>query len=87
MGITAVPITNGNGQPTHWSSVFRVWSDGTTDYSRFITGGGCEPVLEGGPSIVLPGSCMADVDRNGFVETPDLLELLAGWGPCEEGAQ
>jgi hypothetical protein len=26
--------------------------------------------------------CLADVDGNGTVDTADLVELLAAWGPC-----
>ncbi len=37
---------------------------------------GCPPV------VIIPGTCMADVDRNGEVAVPDLLTLLAAWGPC-----
>ena len=31
----------------------------------------------------IPGSCTADVTRNGEVEITDFLEVLGQWGPCE----
>ncbi len=32
---------------------------------------------------VIPGTCMADVDRDGIVGVPDLLTMLAAWGACQ----
>jgi hypothetical protein len=31
----------------------------------------------------LPGSCAADVTRNGQVAIDDFLEVLGQWGPCQ----
>ena len=36
------------------------------------------------PVSILPGSCQADVDRNGDVEFDDMLRVLSDWGPCPE---
>ncbi len=31
---------------------------------------------------VPPVPCVADIDGDGLVGVPDLLTLLAAWGPC-----
>ncbi len=33
--------------------------------------------------VLLDTACPADLDRNGSVGVPDLLSLLASWGPCK----
>ncbi len=84
--------TGGNSlRESEIALVLRFWSDGAVDATTVYSArrdddcsNAVEPDLCTGPTTLIPGTCMADVDRNGFVETPDLLELLAGWGPCEE---
>ncbi len=68
--------------------VLRFWSDGAVDatrvYSQRLAGGcgGAVPNVCDGPTTLIPGSCMADVDRDSIVGVPDLLTMLAAWGAC-----
>ena len=66
--------------------VWRFWSDGAVDMAWINTNADpdyCGTTDQCGPVVMIPGTCMADVDRNGEVATTDLLEVLAAWGPCK----
>ena len=73
------------GSSTDRVRVFRLWSDGAIDmtFTRYQADPQCLIVEQCGPALMIPGSCMADVDRNGNVEFPDLLNVLSDWGPCK----
>ena len=91
--VAGVSFYEGGSAPVFLHRLFRFWSDGTVDTSvvtliRAENGGGCEPQGGGppwacGPSTIIPGSCAADVTRNGEVEVNDFLEVLGQWGPCK----
>lgn len=64
---------------------FRFWSDGVVDTAiQSVTDQGtCELIsFSCGPTVLISGSCAADVTRNGEVEVADLLDVLGQWGPC-----
>ena len=64
--------------------LYRFWSDGAVDYTFMSIGQSpCVTDTFCGTTVIIPGTCMADVDRNGDVATTDLLEVLGAWGPCE----
>ncbi len=48
-----------------------------------ITDGGGNSLLFCPPPIPPTDLCPADIDGDGLVGVPDLLILLAAWGPCQ----
>ena len=59
--------------------VYRRWSDGSMDlFETNLQGPGNVPVTWWG-FIDLPEVARADLNANGCVDVPDLLELLAAW--------
>ena len=85
VALAMTPQFSSQGQPTNTFSIVRLWNDGAVDLTRVGIGTSCTSPLNfcSGPDQVIPGSCMADVDRDGDVAVPDLLTLLAAWGPCQ----
>jgi hypothetical protein len=65
--------------------VWRVWNDGAVDRTRASFKGidECDINIVCPPAVVVPGTCMADVDRDGNVATADLLNVLEDWGACD----
>ena len=93
-GAVAFPAvaTGANGlKQSENALVLRFWSDGAVDATKVFseyTTDVCsknEPVLCTGPTTLIPGTCMADVDRNAIVGTSDLLQVLDDWGECAGG--
>ena len=80
--------------PTSYAHrIWRFWSDGTVDTSLLVITKWFEPNPEAscqlffperscGPSVIIPGTCPADVDKTGDVGITDFLGVLAAWGPC-----
>ncbi len=64
---------------------YRFWNDGSVDMSIVTLDGAniCTFERPCGPVTIIPGSCMADVDRDGQVAVPDLLTMLGAWGACQ----
>ncbi len=77
-------LVNGVAQWPNTTShhIYRFWSDGAVDFTRFRVPANCVPTVECAPVTVIPGTCAGDVDRDGIVGVPDLLTTLAAWGPC-----
>ena len=62
-----------------WSvSVGQLTDDGSLDVAVLHFGGDGFLIMDSG--CVLP--CPADFDASGATSLPDLLSLLAAWGPC-----
>ena len=83
INISAVPV---NGAVNEYRfRFFRLWSDGTVDTNRvsFVHLTSCEIQNQCGPVPIIPGTCTADITRNGEVEVNDFLEVIGQWGPCE----
>ena len=86
VALAMTPQFSSQGQPTNTFSIVRLWNDGAVDLTRVSvpTFSCTSPIVScGPPEPVIPGSCMADVDRDGDVAVPDLLTLLAAWGVCQ----
>ena len=65
--------------------VFRSWSDGQTDMTLVTfsdTGDGCAISNQCGPTVLIPGTCPTDINRDGDTGIQDFLTLLGGWGAC-----
>jgi len=39
-------------------------------------------VFSCGPTVLIPGTCPTDVNRDGDTGINDFLALLGGWGAC-----
>ncbi len=69
--------------------VLRFWSDGTVDGTRVHSDrrddacSGGPPTVCDGPTMLIPSSCPADVNRDRDVGVGDLLDVFAMWGQCE----
>ena len=85
VALAVTPQFDINGEAQNTFSVLRLWNDGAVDLTRVGIGTSCTSPLNfcSGPDQVIPGSCMADVDRDGNVAVSDLLTMLAAWGPCQ----
>ena len=70
-----------NSGGTGWRTV-RFWSDGHVDMKYTVLEGACGIVSECEVAL-WPGSCTADITRDGSVEIGDMLGVLGEWGPCE----
>ena len=73
---------------TSFWRMFRFWSDGAVDTTVFSLldyprTPACDPAVVCGPVPVIPGSCPADIVRNGDVDVLDFLTVLNAWGPCK----
>ena len=62
--------------------IFRLWSDGAVDSVRvtYTSGSGCDIESQCDLVPILPGTCMADVDNNGAVNSLDLIDVLLALG-------
>ena len=82
----AVTAATGSNVPCTTATILRLWSDGAVDAS-FMTMScfNCpnQASVCAGPFNILPGSCMADVNRDGDVAIKDLLAVLGDWGRCD----
>ena len=78
-----IGITTTYSTTSHERYLFRLFDDGSIDVTRMSVGG-CIPIVNCGPSPLIPGPCelFADVNRSGEVEITDLLAVLGNWGPC-----
>ena len=89
VAIAAQQAFNINAGGTDVWRVFRLWSDGAVDAKQLdwtiSPVNVCSPqtdVIDCPVVPIIPGSCTADVTRNGEVEITDFLEVLGQWGPC-----
>ena len=91
VGVSTTMVIGTNGDGTRHTRVVRGWSDGAVDTTMvsFVGPGVAECDIDSvcGPFVVVPGTCMADVDRNAVVGTSDLLTVLDGWGDCGQGGE
>ncbi len=65
----------------------RFWSDGQVDATRVFSQrsnvcGNSPAEVCSGPTVLIPGTCTTDINRDGDTGIQDFLTLLGGWGAC-----
>jgi hypothetical protein len=80
---------NQNASALRWGSMYNYWFtadtppvQGEIELDLFKPGTGCVPQTIRVTALAPAGIDPADIARNGLVDADDLVEVVAGWGPC-----